>query len=105
MTSRHADWGDRTRKRSAGTSVELIDEVPVDSTPEQAWRLLSDVPFVAGCLPGLEPSSLQQMSENQFRARMVHSVMGMTANWDLEATITPYTVDRRIAVRLAGTDS
>jgi uncharacterized protein len=104
MTSRHADWGDRTRKRSAGTTVELTDEVPVDSTPEQAWGLLSDVPFVAGCLPGLEPSSLEQLDENLFRARMVHSVMGMTANWDLEATITPYPVDRRIAVRLAGSD-
>jgi carbon monoxide dehydrogenase subunit G len=104
MTSRHADWGERTRKRSAGTTVELTDEVAVAGTPDQAWVLLSDVPFVAACLPGLEPSSLEQVGENEFRARMMHSVMGMTANWDLNATITPLPAERRIDVRLAGTD-
>jgi len=105
VSSRHADWGSRTRKRSAGTTVELTDEVAVDGTPEQVWALLSDVPFVAGCLPRLEPSSLEQVGEREFRARMIHSVMGMTANWDLDATITPFPVDRRIAVQLSGRDA
>jgi carbon monoxide dehydrogenase subunit G len=105
MSPRGTDWGDRASKRQPGTTVELADQVTIQRSSEEAWKYLSDVPFVASCLPGLEPSSLADLGENRFRARMVHSVMGMTANWDLEATITPFESERRLDVGLAGKDS
>ena len=89
MASRQADWGARTRKKAAGTTVKLDDRVAIEAAPDQAWTRLSDVPFVASCLPGLVPGSLEALDDRRFRARMVHSVMGVDATWDLEATINP----------------
>lgn len=104
MSRRNANWGERARKKQPGTTVELADQVTIERSPEQAWSYLSDVPFVARCLPGLEPSSLEDLGGNRFRAHMVHSVMGMTADWDLEATILPLEAERRLDVGLSGRD-
>lgn len=104
MSPRGTDWGDRARKKEPGTNVDLEDQVTIQRSADQAWTHLSDVPFVASCLPGLEPASLEDLGGNRFRARMVHSVMGMTANWDLEATITPSAEERKLDVGLSGKD-
>jgi carbon monoxide dehydrogenase subunit G len=82
--------------------VQLSDQVVVDAPPESAWTRLSDVAFVAECLPGLEPSSLEEVDEGVFRARMVHAAMGVNAKWDLEARITPSPAERRLDVVLNG---
>jgi carbon monoxide dehydrogenase subunit G len=105
MPSRQADWGARTRKKTAGTTVKLDDRVAIEAAPDQAWTRLSDVPFVASCLPGLVPGSLEALDDRRFRARMVHSVMGVDATWDLDATINPFPADRRLEVLLAGKES
>jgi carbon monoxide dehydrogenase subunit G len=104
MSSRRADWGKRTARKPAGTTVELADTVTVPVSADRAWDRVSDVPFVAACLPGLDLSTLRQESEHVFRARMVNSVMGVDADWDLRATFTPREDDRALDVRLDGTD-
>jgi carbon monoxide dehydrogenase subunit G len=106
MTTRKADWGKRTAtKKTPGTTVELADQVEVPSTPGQVWVRLEDVPLVASCLPGLDPASLVAESDTAYRARMANTVMGISANWDLRATIEPDAPNRQLTVRLDGTDS
>ncbi|MEU6228959.1 SRPBCC domain-containing protein [Streptomyces sp. NPDC047042] len=105
MTSREADWSRRTAKKTAGTTVVLDDVVVVPVTPATAWTRLEDVPLVASCLPGLVPGSLVAESENVFRARMVYTVMGISANWDLKAAIEPDPARHFLAVTLEGEDT
>ena len=105
MTARKADWGKRTaNKKTPGTTVELDDRVAVPATPDQVWSRLEDVPLVASCLPGLDPATLVAESDSAFRARMVNTVMGISANWDLHASIEPDALQRRLKVHLDGTD-
>jgi carbon monoxide dehydrogenase subunit G len=105
MTGRRADWSKRTAKKTAGTTVELDDELVVPVSPETVWKRLDDVPLVASCLPGLDPASLEAVGDNVFRARMTNTVMGMNANWDLKATVTPDAAERRVKLLLEGADS
>jgi carbon monoxide dehydrogenase subunit G len=105
MTSRKADWSRRTAKKTAGTTVVLDDVVVVPVTPATAWTRLEDVPLVASCLPGLDPASLVAESENVFRARMVNTVMGISANWDLTAVIEPDPTRHALTVTLGGEDT
>jgi carbon monoxide dehydrogenase subunit G len=106
MTTRKTDWSKRTStKKTPGTTVELADRVEVPSTPEQVWARLADVPLVASCLPGLDPATLVAESDAVYRARMANTVMGISANWDLRATIEPDAPNRHLTVRLDGTDS
>lgn len=106
MTSRKADWGKRTStKKTPGTTVELADRVEVPTTTDQVWKRLEDVPLVASCLPGLDPASLVAESDAVYRARMSNTVMGISANWDLRATIEPDAPSRHLTVLLDGTDS
>jgi carbon monoxide dehydrogenase subunit G len=106
MTTRKADWGKRTAtKKTPGTTVELDDRVEVPVTVDQVWSRLEDVPLVASCLPGLDPGTLVAESDTRFRATMVNTVMGISANWDLHATIEPNSIDRRLRVLLEGTDA
>lgn len=104
MTSRKADWSKRTAKKTAGTTVVLNDHVIVPVTTDRAWSRLEDVPLVASCLPGLDPTTLVAESDNVFRARMVNTVMGISANWDLRATIEPDATSRVLRVLLEGED-
>lgn len=106
MATRKADWGKRTAtKKTPGTTVELDDLVEVPATVDQVWGRLSDVPLVASCLPGLDTASLVAESGNVYRATMVNTVMGISANWDLRATIEPDSRTRQLKVLLDGTDS
>ena len=105
MTSRKADWSKRTAKKTAGTTVELDDTVEVPAAPDLAWARLEDVPLVASCLPGLDPTTLVDEGDGQFRARMTNTVMGISANWDLRATIRPDAERRVLNVALDGEDS
>jgi carbon monoxide dehydrogenase subunit G len=105
MTSRKADWSKRTAKKTAGTTVELDDTVQVPAAPDLAWARLEDVPLVASCLPGLDPATLVDEGDGQFRARMTNTVMGISANWDLRATIRPDAGRRVLNVALDGEDS
>jgi carbon monoxide dehydrogenase subunit G len=104
MTSRKADWSKRTAKKTAGTTVELDDAVAVPATPDTAWARLEDVPLVASCLPGLDPATLVAVGPNTFRATMTNTVMGISANWDLRATISPDAERRTLRVVLDGVD-
>jgi carbon monoxide dehydrogenase subunit G len=104
MTTRKADWSKRTAKKTAGTTVALDDSIVVPATPAVAWTRLEDVPLVASCLPGLDPATLVAIGPNAFRARMSNTVMGMTANWDLKATIHPNVETRELNVVLEGAD-
>jgi carbon monoxide dehydrogenase subunit G len=79
--------------------------VLVPASPEVAWARLEDVPLVASCLPGLDPASLVAETDERFRARMVNTVMGISANWDLEATIQPDRTRRVLEVTLHGEDT
>jgi carbon monoxide dehydrogenase subunit G len=85
--------------------VVLDDVLIVPVSSDEAWSRLEDVPLVASCLPGLDLSSLVAESENVFRARMVNTVMGISANWDLKATIQPDAEKRVLTVLLAGEDT
>jgi carbon monoxide dehydrogenase subunit G len=104
MTSRKADWSKRTAKKTVGTTVVLDDRITVPVTPDRAWARLEDVPLVASCLPGLDTSSLVAESEHVYRARMTNTVMGISANWDLRATIEPNATTRTLRVVLDGED-
>lgn len=104
MTSRNADWSKRTAKKTAGTTVELDDTVAVPATPDTAWARLEDVPLVASCLPGLDPATLVAVGPNTFSATMTNTVMGISANWDLRATISPDAERRTLRVVLDGAD-
>lgn len=105
MTSRRADWSKRTAKKTAGTTVSLDDTVVVPVSADRAWSRLEDVPLVASCLPGLDPATLRSEGENAYRATMVNTVMGISANWDLRATIKPVPADRVLHVVLDGADT
>lgn len=105
MTSRKADWSKRTAKKTAGTTVALDDTVLVPAAPDLAWARLEDVPLVASCLPGLDPTTLVDEGDGVFRARMTNTVMGISANWDLRATIRPDAERRVLNVALDGEDS
>lgn len=105
MPTRKADWGKRTaNKKTPGTTVELEDRVEVPATADQVWARLEDVPLVASCLPGLDPASLVAETASIYRAQMVNTVMGISANWDLRATIEPDPRSRQLKVLLNGTD-
>lgn len=106
MATRKADWGKRTaNKKTPGTTVELDDRVEVPASQDQVWSRLEDVPLVASCLPGLDPTTLVAESASVYRATMVNTVMGISANWDLRATIEPDAGRRRLKVLLDGTDT
>jgi carbon monoxide dehydrogenase subunit G len=105
MTSRNANWGTRLNKKPAGTTIELDDTLIVPVTAGEAWRRLEDIPFVASCLPGLDQSTLHAESDTVYRARMVNTVMGLSANWDLKATIALDPTRRHLTVALEGDDA
>jgi carbon monoxide dehydrogenase subunit G len=105
MTARKADWSKRTANKTAGTTVILDDRVLVPTSADVAWTRLEDVPLVASCLPGLDPSTLVPEGDGTFRARMTNTVMGISANWDLRATIRPDADRRVLNVVLDGEDS
>ena len=104
MATSKADWSRRTAKKTAGTTVSLDDVVALPVTPDVAWTRLEDVPLVASCLPGLDPATLVAVGPDTFRARMANTVMGITANWDLSATINPEAGRRVLNVVLEGED-
>ena len=104
MATSKADWSRRTAKKTAGTTVSLDDVVALPVTPDVAWTRLEDVPLVASCLPGLDPATLVAVGPDTFRARMANTVMGITANWDLSATISPEAGRRMLKVLLEGED-
>ena len=104
MATSKADWSRRTAKKTAGTTVSLDDMVALPTTPDVAWTRLEDVPLVASCLPGLDPATLVAVGPDTFRARMANTVMGITANWDLSATISPEAGRRVLNVVLEGED-
>ena len=104
MATSKADWSRRTAKKTAGTTVSLDDVVALPATPDVAWTRLEDVPLVASCLPGLDPATLVAVGPDTFRARMANTVMGITANWDLSATISPEAGRRVLNVVLEGED-
>jgi carbon monoxide dehydrogenase subunit G len=105
MTSRKADWSKRTANKTAGTTVTLDDRVLVPTSADVAWTRLEDIPLVAACLPGLDPSTLVHEGDGAFRARMTNTVMGISANWDLRATMRPDAHRRLLNVVLDGEDS
>lgn len=105
MSSHSADWGKRLTKKKAGTTVELDDQLVVPVRADEAWKRLEDIPFVASCLPGLDLSTLHAESDTVYRARMVNTVMGISANWDLKATIAPDPARRHLTVALEGNDA
>lgn len=106
MTTRKADWGKRTaNKKTPGTTVELADRVEVPASEDAVWTRIEDIPLVASCLPGLDPATLVADSAHVYRARMVNTVMGISANWDLRATIEPDPQSRRLMVILDGADT
>jgi carbon monoxide dehydrogenase subunit G len=102
VSRRDVDWGARAHKR-AGTSVDLDDRISLDVQPASVWQRLQDVDAVANCLPGLVPGSLVALGDDKYNARLEHSAMGMTAHWDLRATMQ-LTDDRRLRVLLDGDD-
>lgn len=104
MTSRKADWSKRTANKTMGTTVVLNDQITVPVIPDRAWARLEDVPLVASCLPGLDLETLVAESEHVYRARMTNTVMGISANWDLRATIEPDASTRTLRVILDGED-
>jgi len=104
MTSRKADWSKRTAKKTAGTTVVLDDTVSVPTSTDVVWARLEDVPLVASCLPGLDPTTLVDEGDGVFRAQMRNTVMGISANWDLRATIRPDSARRVLEVGLEGED-
>ncbi|WP_270887971.1 CoxG family protein [Pedococcus sp. 5OH_020] len=105
MTStRRADWSKRTAKKPPGAEVALEDVLELPVTPQTAWRRLDDVPLVAACIPGLDPATLVDMGQGVYRATMTNTVMGITANWDLEATIRPLAATKTLSVQLRGED-
>jgi carbon monoxide dehydrogenase subunit G len=104
MATSKADWSRRTAKKTVGTTVSLDDVVALPATPDVAWTRLEDVPLVASCLPGLDPATLVAVGPDTFRARMANTVMGITANWDLSATISPEAGRRVLNVVLEGED-
>lgn len=105
MTTRKADWSRRTPREPAGTTVKLDDTLTLPITPDEAWARLEDVPLVASCLPGLDPSSIVAVEPDSFRATMAQTVMGVTAQWDLRATLHPDPGRRRLKVELVGEDA
>jgi carbon-monoxide dehydrogenase small subunit len=103
MSSRHAHWGERA-KRKPSTSVDVGDRIAVDASPPAVWRRLSDVHAVALCLPGLVPGSLEPLEPNVYKALLEHSAMGMTAHWDLRATMKLSQPEQCLRVVLEGAD-
>lgn len=94
-TTRRADWSKRTAKKPPGTEVEIEDVLELPVTSEAAWSRLDDVPLVAGCIPGLDPATLVDKGEGVYQATMTNAVMGISAHWDLEATISRWPRPRR----------
>jgi carbon monoxide dehydrogenase subunit G len=103
VSSRHAHWGDRARRKPS-TSVDVGDRIPVEAPPDAVWARLEDVDAVAQCLPGLVPGSLERVEGDRYHARLEHSAMGVTAHWDLRAVMTLVEADRRLDVLLEGDD-
>jgi carbon monoxide dehydrogenase subunit G len=103
MSSRHAHWGARAKKKPS-TSVDVGDRITLDTTRPAVWRRLSDVDAVAHCLPGLVPGSLELLEPNVYKALLEHSALGMTAHWDLRATMELSEPEQRLHVVLDGAD-
>jgi carbon monoxide dehydrogenase subunit G len=105
MAASKVDWSKRTANKTPGTTVSLDDVVALPTTPDEVWTRLEDVPLVASCLPGLDPTTLVSDGPNAFRAKMTNTVMGISAHWDLRATISPDPDRRVLDVHLEGDDS
>jgi len=105
MAASKVDWSKRTANKTPGTTVSLDDVVALPTTPDEVWTRLEDVPLVASCLPGLDPTTLVSDGPNAFRAKMTNTVMGISAHWDLRATISPDPDRRVLDVHLDGDDS
>lgn len=103
-TTRRADWSKRTAKKPPGTEVAIDDVLELPVAPETAWRRLDDVPLVAACIPGLDASTLVDKGDGVYQATMTNTVMGISAHWDLEATIRPDAATRTLDVQLRGED-
>lgn len=103
-STRRADWSKRTAKKPPGTEVNLADVLELPVSPEDAWTRLEDIPLVASCIPGLDPATLVDKGDGVYQAKMTNTVMGISANWNLEATIRPVAATRTLDVHLRGED-
>jgi carbon monoxide dehydrogenase subunit G len=96
-------WERRTRSPPK-TVVEIEDRTAVQVGPAEVFQRLTDVEFVAGCLPGLVPGSLEPADGGQFVTRVRQTVVGVTATWQLTVRIDPDESARHVAITLAGNE-
>ncbi|HMD03447.1 MAG TPA: SRPBCC family protein [Candidatus Baltobacteraceae bacterium] len=69
--------------------MTLEDSFEVDAPPERVWALLSDIPRVAGCIPGAEITEVVDAST--YRAKVSVKVGPISVNY--RATIVVESLD------------
>jgi len=83
--------------------VKIENEMHVGVPIEEAWRLLTDIPAIAPCLPGAE---LTGQDGEEYEGRMKVKVGPITAEYQGRARITDMNeAERRVQLTAKGRDS
>jgi carbon monoxide dehydrogenase subunit G len=85
--SRRAGAWDKRRRELPSTVVRLDDTIDVPVDLDTAWRFIQDTRAIAGCISGLDPSSVRQESETRFYGSLKHVALGVPSTWALVADI------------------
>lgn len=101
MTSRYERHHWKHSSRFVGTRVEVGETVRLAVPWQAAWARIEDSRSLAGCLPGLVPGSLEALGSGRFSAKMRHTALGVTAEWDFEVALAATPEDRRLDLQLA----
>ena len=104
MTVRNAGaWG-RRRSSVPSTTVKLSDTIPIPVGADAAWLYLQDIKAVAGCIKGLVPDSVEQVSDSTFRGTLRHLALGVPSVWQLEAVVARSDLVRALEIHLEGVE-
>lgn len=76
----------------------------MDVSTKDVLTRLRDAEFVAGCLPGLVPGSLQRRDDGVYLAQMQFKAVGVTATWELEVNHDASPDVSGIRISMAGKD-
>ena len=102
--SRSAGAWDKRRRALPSTDVHLDDTIDVPVDLDSAWRFIQDARAIAGCIPGLDPSSLVEESESRFHGTLKHVALGVPSTWALSAEIERDEPGHGLRVHLSGVE-
>ncbi|HLQ34298.1 MAG TPA: SRPBCC domain-containing protein [Chloroflexota bacterium] len=82
--------------------LEISKDTEVPAVPAECWQLISDLPRLSGCIPGV--SDVRQLQEGQYSATVTDKLGPFRLQLPLTISIQELDEPSRLAAELRGSD-